>query len=173
MDKAQMLAAIAALDAKVKVPLQFLLGGGGAMVLAYQFPVATQDLDAILIKSSLTEGDIHAEIQAVATELSLPKDWLNPYFGTFLFTLPKNYAERLKNVFSGRFISVEALGKEDLLVLKCYAGRDKDIPHAMALLKKGADIDFVEKHLRSLIDLRIPGSQAACDFFDDLVDSLP
>ena len=168
-----MIAAFAALDAKVKVPLQFLLGGGGAMVLAYQFPVATQDLDAILIKSTLTEGDIHSEIQEVATELALPKDWLNPYFGTFLFTLPKTYADRLKNVFSGQFIFVEALGKEDLLVLKCFAGRDKDISHAMALLKKGANIDFVETHLRALVDLRIPGAQAACDFFDDLVDSLP
>lgn len=168
-----MIAAFAALDAKVKVPLQFLLGGGGAMVLAYQFPMATQDLDAILIKSTLTEGDIHSEIQAVAGELALPKDWLNPYFGTFLFTLPKTYADRLKNVFSGQFISVEALGKEDLLVLKCFAGRDKDIPHGMALLKKGTNIDFVEAHLRSLVDLRIPGAQAACDFLDDLVDNLP
>jgi hypothetical protein len=57
-------------------------------------------------------------------------------------------------VFLGKNIKAQALGKEDLLIMKCFAGRQKDIPHARALVKSGADIQLVEEHIRSLIQKR-------------------
>lgn len=172
MNKNQMLESFKLLDKRLKSKANLLLGGGGAMVLAYQFPLATQDLDAEFYKSSIKTKDIRDEILAVATELSLPGDWLNPHFETFLFTLPADYESRLKTVFEGDYLVVNALGPEDLLILKCFAGRDKDIPHARALIKKGANIDFVEKHINYLIDKSIPGANAARDFLDELLDEM-
>lgn len=165
-----MLEAFRLIDIKLKKPIKWLLGGGGAMLLAYQFPVSTQDIDAVIYKSDLTLADIHADVQAVALELSLPKDWLNSYFEVFLYTLPADYETRLKTVFTGTHVTVNALGLEDLLILKCFSGREKDIGHARALIKKGADINFVQKHVRKLIDARIPKGQDAADFLDDLLD---
>lgn len=165
-----MLEAFKLIDTKLKKPIKWLLGGGGAMLLAYQFPVSTQDIDAVIYKSELTLMDIHVDVQAVALELSLPKDWLNSYFEVFLYTLPTDYETRLKTVFTGTNVTVNALGLEDLLILKCFAGREKDIGHARALIKKGADINFVQKHVRKLIDARIPKAQDASDFLDDLLD---
>lgn len=167
-----MLSAFKSLDSKLKTRAKLLLGGGGAMVLAYGFPVATMDLDAVFFKSPITEADVHKEIQDVAEELSLPKDWLNPYFGTFLYTLPKDYDSRLKIVYKGKRLTVFALGSEDLLIQKCFAGREKDIGHARALIKKGVNIEFVIHHIRELIDLSIPQAQEASDFLDDLLDEL-
>lgn len=160
------------LDSKLKSKSKLLLGGGGAMVLAYQFPVSTLDLDAEFYKSSIKTVDIREEILAVARELSLPGDWLNPHFETFLFTLPADYESRLQTVFTGAYLEVNALGPEDLLILKCFAGRDKDIPHARALLKKGINLDFVEKHIHHLMDKSIPGAGAAKDFLDDLLEEM-
>lgn len=163
-----MLKAIKQLDLKMTQEGKLLVGGGSALVLAHDFPLATLDIDAIFYKSPIQISDIHEELQKVATDLDLPKDWINPYFEAFLFALPQDYMDRIKTVFKGRHLVVNALGLEDLLVLKCFAGRPKDLPHARALLKKGADVNFVEKHLFDLIDKNVPGAKAARDFLDEL-----
>lgn len=172
MNKNKILQAFTLLDNKMGESAKLLLGGGGALVFAYDFPLATLDLDAVFFQSRITEADVFHEIQKVASELDLPKDWLNPYFGTFLYTLPKDYDSRLKQVFHGKNLKVYALGLEDLLILKCFAGREKDIGHARALIKKGANTDFVISHLRTLVDAGLPKAQQACDFLDDLLDEL-
>lgn len=103
-----------------------------------------------------------------AKSLTCPPDWLNPYFLTFTHTLPQDYGQRLIKVFDGRSLEALALGREDLLIMKCFAGRAKDIAHARALIKAGANIKFVEKHIESLKKKRIPGTDKALDFLDDL-----
>lgn len=160
------------LDKKLKKPANLLLGGGGAMVLAYDFPLATHDLDAVFYKSSITLAEIGKEIADISKKLSLPPDWINPYFDTFLYTLPKDYEARLKTIFKGKNLIVNALGLEDLLILKCFAGRDKDIPHARALIKKGAKADFATQHIEGLILLNIPKAKEAKQFLYDLLDEL-
>lgn len=172
MNKNDMLKAFELLDKRLTVAIKLLLGGGGAMLLAYQFPLATQDIDAVIYKSTIKESDIRDDIVAVADQLHLPKDWLNPHFESFLYTLPKDYESRLKTIFDGAHMQVNALSMEDLLILKCFAGRDKDVGHARALIKKGADTEFVRKHIYHLIDVQIPRSQNAIDFLDDLLDEI-
>ena len=167
-----MQAALAALDGKLKTKGNLLLGGGGAMLLAYGFPLSTMDLDALFFRCAIRESDVQNEIHAVADELKLPHDWLNPYFESFLYTLPKDYESRLKSVYDGNKLSVYALGLEDLLILKCFAGREKDIPHARAIIKKGADPDFVRRHIIELQALSVPRAREATDFLDDLLYEL-
>lgn len=167
-----MLKAFEGLDKRLKVKAKLLLGGGGAMVLAHGFPLATHDLDAMFYKSPVTEAEVQTEIRKVANILDLPKDWLNSHFQTFLYTLPPDYNSRLKKIYEGRHLEVNALGLEDLLILKCFAGREKDIPHARALIKKGADTDLAEKHIRQLLDQSIPKAREAIDFLNDLLDEL-
>lgn len=165
-----MLKAFSLLDDKITKQIRLLLGGGGAMVLAYNVPLSTLDLDALPYKSGISITDIAKEIHEVATELNIQKDWINPHFDSFLYTLPKDYDARLKTVFTGKHLTVSALGAEDLLILKCFAGRDKDKPHARALLKHKVDIDLVQKHIRALIDAKIPKAQEAYDMLDELLD---
>lgn len=173
MNQAQMLQAFKAFDKKLSQKANLLLGGGGAMVLAYGFPLATNDLDAVFYKCDITEGDVFNEIQAVAKELNLPRDWLNTYFGTFLYSLPQDYHTRLKPVYQGKNLIVNSLGLEDLLILKCFAGREKDVGHSRALIKKGANVEFVKSHIEKLFDKKIPKSSEAIDFLEDLIESSP
>ncbi len=162
--------ALSRLDECLSRDVSLVVGGGGAMLLAYQFPLATSDIDAVPRGMSLDEID--PLVKQVARELGLAPDWLNPYFSTFTHTLPPNYGERLVPIFEGRHLRADALSKDDLLIMKCFAHRQKDVGHAKALITMGADIKMVGEHIESLLQKRIPGAQDALDFLDDVCDQI-
>lgn len=172
LTKSQMLQALKRLDELFESGYQFTLviGGGGAMVMAHGFPLATLDIDAVPIGVDFEE--LSPLVKKIAKELDLPGDWLNPYFGTFAHTLPLDYQTRLITVFEGKKILARALGKEDMLILKCFAHRQKDIPHAKQLIKNGADLKVVEKQLDFLQKKKVLGVDKACDFLDDIQDEI-
>ena len=165
-----MINALKALDQLLTFETTLIVGGGGAMILAHHYPLATTDIDAIPRGMDLSV--IGSLLQTVAHDLSLPHDWLNPYFGTFTHTLPADYGDRLITVFNGKYLKAQALGGEEMLIMKCFASRQKDVGHAKALIKNGVDTKRVEKHIETLLKKRIPGAQNALDFLDDLKDQL-
>lgn len=170
LDASRMKQALALLDEQVSESAHLVVGGGAAMVLAYQHPLATQDVDAFAAKGGLALSDLDAASKKVATTLNAAPDWLNSHFDTFTGVLPADYASRLRRVFTGAHLTVDALGPEDLLVMKCFAARDKDVPHARRLLRVGADLRVVDRQLTLLVQRRYPGAEKAADFFDDLRD---
>jgi hypothetical protein len=144
--------------------VKLLIGGGAAFSLAYGIPIQTADIDGILFKSKIDPADLDVLVKKAGKTLDIAPDWLNPYFGTFLISLPSDYGDRLKSVFRGKALEVFALGLTDLLIMKCFAGREKDMLHAKLLLRKGADIQKAESHLETLIEKNIPDAQEALDF---------
>ncbi len=167
LDATRLRKAFRALDARLDRPITLVLGDGTAMMLAYGLPVRTTDVDAYPRNGSL--DDILPAVRAAAREKGLAPDWINPHFETFAYVLPADYGARLRPVFEGERLNAMALGVEDLLVMKCFAGREKDVGHARALLKRNPDRDLVERQLQLLADRRVPGAQDALDFYDDLV----
>lgn len=170
MNAEQMLKALKALDRELPEPVKLLIGGGAAFILAHHIPLSTMDIDGIPFKSRLQPADLDSRIKKVAKFLGLPPDWLNTYFAAFTYSLPKDYGERLVSVLKGKKLEVWALGKEDLLIMKCFAGREKDIPHARLLLKKNVDVKRVEQHLNQCIDENLPNARQAADFFYDICE---
>ncbi len=160
--------AFATLDKKLQEQgrsgLKLLIGGGGAFGLAYEVPIQTADIDAVPFQSKVSRAELDPLVKEIGRELDISPDWLNPYFETFLGCLPSDYGTRLKQVYEGPALSAYALGLTDLLIMKAFAGREKDMPHAKILLKKGADIDFAEAHLRELLKKKYPNAQQALDF---------
>lgn len=159
-------AAFRALDARLEGPLTLVVGGGTAMMLAYGLSVRTTDVDAYPARGRL--DDIAGPIREVARELELAPDWLNPHFETFAHVLPADYGARLREVFAGRSLRVAALGVEDLLLMKCFAGREKDVGHARALLRRKPDLGLVERRIEELVERGVHGASEAADFLDDL-----
>jgi predicted nucleotidyltransferase len=159
--------ALEKLDALLDRDVHLVIGGGGAMILAYGIPLRTEDVDAFPRRS----GDLRAiqdRAREVASELDIVPDWLNQHFETFVHVLPSDYAARLRRVLDGKHLKVDALGPEDLLIMKCMAGRDKDRPHARRLLREATDLALVDRHLSELAERRIPKAEQACEFFDAL-----
>ena len=173
LTKEIMLNAIKVLDRKVTenfpgIKVALIMGGGGAMILAHGYPRGTTDIDAI--PKGLTVEEIDPLVKETATELQLASDWLNPYFSVFSHTLPLDYATRLQVVYLGSQITLQALGKEEMLIMKCYAHRTKDIPHSRALVRSNIDLGIVERRLSELAKKNIPGTQEAMSFLQDVLD---
>jgi hypothetical protein len=163
----QMMKAFGRLDELLDRPLRLIIGGGGAMLLAYEFPLVTDDVDGVPAAGG-TLDTLPPLVQQVGRELGISQDWLNPYYSTFMHVLPSDYGSRLEMVFGGKHLRVEALSINDLLIMKCFAGRPKDIKHARMLIEKGGDVAFVEKHIESLAKKNIPRADRALDFLDEL-----
>jgi hypothetical protein len=161
--------AFAALDAGLDRPVTLVVGGGTAMMLAHGLPVRTTDVDAYPTVGHLEE--IAPVIRAVAAAHGLAPDWINPHFETFAHVLPADYGTRLQAVFAGAHLKVQALGAEDLLVMKCFAGREKDVGHARALLKRVRDLRLVEDRIQALLEKGVAGAADAADFLDDLLEA--
>lgn len=162
--------ALAKLDGHLAERAHLIVGGGAAMLLAYGHSLATQDVDAFAARGGLRIADLDSLARKVAAELDIEPDWLNAHFESFAHVLPGDYAKRLQNVFDGKWLRVDVLGAEDLLVMKCFAGRDKDLGHARKLIRLAKDLDVVERRIAELVDKRIPGAEKAADYFDDLRD---
>jgi hypothetical protein len=136
------------------------------MLLAYGLPARTTDVVAYPVTGSL--DDLAPIVHEVAREVGLVPDWLNPHFETFAHVLPADYGSRLREVFAGKRLRVMALGVEDLLVMKCFAGREKDVGHARALLRRKPDLGIVERRVEELVERGVPGALDAADFLGDL-----
>ena len=172
MRKGEMIRALDALDKKMSKPATILVGGGAAMVLCHKIPLVTSDIDALLLSSEMTPADMDPLVKAVARDLGISPHWYNDYFGTFTYSLPRDFRERLMPVYQGTHLKALAMGKEDLLVMKCFAGREKDVGHARALIRKGTDTGKVEGHLLELVKKGVPRSEEAVGFLHDLQDEM-
>jgi hypothetical protein len=171
LDADGMREALRSLDDLLDRPARLVIGGGAAMVLAYDFTFAMQGVvDAFATRGGLDLATLDAKAQQVAQRLDIEPDWLNGHFLTFTGVLPPDYATRLRVVYDGQHLRVDALGPEDLLVMKCFAGRDKDRSHARVLLRRATDLDLVDRHFNDLVERGYPGAEAAADYFDDLRD---
>jgi len=147
-----------------------IVGGGGAMALAHGIQLVTSDIDAVPKGMELETLD--KLVKETAAVNGLPPDWLNPYYATYTHVLPADYGERLVEVFRGARLTAKALGLDDMLIMKCFAGRLKDKKHAKELLLKGASAKKVEAHIEALARKNIPGATKALDFLDEVRDEV-
>ncbi|MFO8073427.1 MAG: DUF6036 family nucleotidyltransferase [Polyangia bacterium] len=172
LDRELLLEALACLDERMETQAHLVIGGGAAMVASYDHPLATRDIDAMAVEGSPRISDLERPARRVAAEIGLEPDWLNPYFETYAAVLPADYGSRLRSVYRGERLRVDSLGPEDLLVMKCFAGRDKDLAHARRLIRIADDLEIVDRQLTLLSERGYPGSLRAADYFDDLRDEL-
>lgn len=172
MKRQDMIDAFRALDRLLDKPLTLLIGGGAAMLLAHDVPLSTNDIDGLPLDAKVSPAELDRLVKKVATELGIGAHWYNDYFNTFTYALPYDFRDRLVVVWKGEHLIVKALGKEDLLIMKCFAGRDKDIGHARALLKRGAKKEIVEQQIEKLSEKGLPRSREALEFLEDLIDEM-
>ncbi len=174
LDKKLALRALSLLDEKIvaaRLPyVRITVGGGGALLLAHNFPGKTNDVDGITTNIKFEE--IKGLAEAVGKELKIDHDWLNPYFSAFTFYLPSDAKNRLSVIYNGKGLIVEALGAEDILIMKLMAGRAKDRAHIKHLITGGADLSIVENRLQELKEGKTYSSQAAdaLDLLDEEMD---
>jgi len=168
LNKSNILKALKRMDESAPFSFEMIIGGGVAMLI-YGSSLHTWDIDVILKKASLDQIKKHTT--QVAKEFNLPDDWINSWFSSFTYTLPRDFTNRLKTFFKGKNITAQVLGKEDLLILKCCAHRSKDKGHARILIRSGVDHVFVMKHLEKLAKKKIlQNTITPIEFLEDVLD---
>lgn len=170
LNKKTVLKALQTLDSLSDTTFELIIAGGSAMMCSYGYPLGTVDVDAIVKKADLSEVDVY--IKKTAKKLSLTPDWLNMWVSSFTHYLPDDYEDRLNIFFKGKKITAKTFGREDILILKCFAHRGKDVGHVKALIKQKTDVDFVENHIKELIKKNLPESKKALDFLYDILDEM-
>jgi len=171
LNKALALRALKTLDKKLTAARQeavtLAVGGGGAMILEFGYAGSTLDIDAVPIG---TEFDsLKKYLEAVAQELKITPDWLNPYYQAFTIYLPPAAASRMVVIYNGKSLIVKSLGAEDILIMKLMAGRAKDMGHLRHLLKLKINLSIVEHRLEELKKLYPKLAKNALILLDDLL----
>lgn len=101
--------------------------GGAAMAMAYDARRVTRDIDAVFEP----HGVVREEADAVATELGLPRWWLNEQASVYVAPGGDSEAPR---VFESRGIRVIAASPRHLLAMKTLAARRRDVDDLRTLV---------------------------------------
>lgn len=172
LNKELALKAIKRLDEKLELAkfqkFTLTVGGGGAMLLEYNYPGSTVDIDAVPTQIEFEE--LKPYMEEVSRELKIAPDWLNPYYQAFTIYLPKDAKERMHETFQGKVIKIKTLGLEEVLLMKLMAGRSKDLGHIKHLMKLSPNLRIIEDRIEELLKLFPKEASRAQDLLDDLQD---
>jgi hypothetical protein len=109
--------------------------GGGALTVMDIVDRKTRDIDCL-------DPDIPSEIRAASVEfaccrkdLALWEKWLNNGPVSLKRDLPDGWRGRLKTIYQGRALTLETLGRADLLKSKLFAYYDRIEPDRSDLLQ--------------------------------------
>lgn len=102
--------------------------GGGALALMGITTRGTKDidvLDPVLPGSILLLAKEFAQQQSKRKTAALRDDWLNNGPRSLIDNLPKGWLERSQKIFSGKALTLLALGRPDFLKSKLFAYCDR------------------------------------------------
>ena len=143
--------ALQALGQRVRGRTEVVLGGAGALILTGQLDRVTDDGD--VLRSSPDIGQLQADIRAVAETLDLPPGWLNGSIQSYTDVLPPDYEVRLMSLPTWGKLHVAVIHRKDVIVMKLFAGRPRDITDVIALAPSVDELDFVRTQLPRLAHL--------------------
>ena len=168
LNKKTVLKAMKRLDELAPHSFEMIVGGGAAMMCAYDCPLTTVDMDVVF--KYISGERLEKPVRQIAREMNLPGNWLNSWYAGFTHYLPSDFNRRLKLIFQGQKITARALGAEDMLILKCCAHRTKDTGHARVLIRRKADHIFVMKHLEKLMEQKRIFNEKPLEFLEDILE---
>jgi hypothetical protein len=140
--------ALAALGARCHRETTLLLGGSAALILTNVLLRATNDGDVLASHPDL--GRLQAAIRAVAHDRGLPDGWLNGSVQSYTEILPPDYERRVTTLPPFGRLSVSLIGRRDVIVMKFFSGRPKDLGDLERIAPTPAELAFVARELPRL-----------------------
>ncbi len=133
-------------------PVELVIVGGAAGLLTGQLSpaVTTGDVDAISVLPADQWHRVQEAAALVTTALGLPANWLNRDVGLHRLALPPDYRSRLVIVGEFGSLTVKAIGRLDLIAMKFYAHRQRDVEHLLEFSPTGQEKRFVLDYLNAL-----------------------
>jgi hypothetical protein len=148
LDKNRLKDAFAILGDRLNKPARLLIGGAGALILGGELTRATTDCD--VLRSDPDMGQLQGDIRTVGERCGLPGGWLNGSAQTYAEILPPDYESRLQSLPPFGRLQVMVLHRQDVLVMKLYAGRPRDLADIATLAPTASEIQFARDELPRL-----------------------
>jgi len=140
--------ALNALGSRRNTRTEIIIGGAAAMILSGELARTTSDCDVIFSDPEI--GQMQEDIRSVADSLNLTAGWLNGSVQSYLDILPPDYRTRLKTLPTQGNLRISVLHRQDVLVMKFFAGRVRDMADIAALRPTESELDFVRSEIPRL-----------------------
>ncbi|MCL2158876.1 MAG: DUF6036 family nucleotidyltransferase [Oscillospiraceae bacterium] len=152
--------------------------GGAAIAIAYNSQKASDDIDAVLVDFD-ERGKFFDCVKQVAVRHGLPENWLNEDVKIFV-----NSLREYSYLDFGKLgaLSIRIASEEQLLAMKLFAARRKDLADAMLLCKslniqtKESLSEVLEKYFsersRNFELFRLKDDMRFSDFQDEIISAL-
>ena len=158
--------ALAALGERRHSRTEIVLGGAGALILTGDLQRATSDCDVLYSDPDI--GRLQDDIRAVAHRLGLTSGWLNGSVQSYLDILPPDYRSRLRSLPMPGSLHVFVLHRQDVIVMKLFAGRSLDLEDIAALAPTTEELVFARTQLPRLRLIDAPRATRTEGFLNEL-----
>jgi hypothetical protein len=120
------------------------------LILSSDLPRPTDDGDVVTSEPGL--GELQALIREIADSEGLPPGWLNGSIQSYTYVLPKDYRDRLVALPAFGRLRVRLLGRQDVILMKVYAMRARDIEDLRAIGPTAEELVFVREQIPRIAD---------------------
>lgn len=131
----------------VRIPVELLLVGGAAGVLAGYLPRQRTTRDCDVMVWSPPEELVWSELERLADEIggerAMPPHWLNRAAGVFEHRLLPAWKHRRIEVMSHSALRLFVPGRVDYMAMKLLAGRDVDLDDVLAMAMTAAEAEQI------------------------------
>jgi hypothetical protein len=166
LDKKRLSEAFAALGGQLREPTQLLIGGAGALILRGELQRATTDCDVLRSRPDI--GRLQSAIHAVAVRCGLVGGWLNGSAQTYAEIVPPDFESRVHSMPAFDRLQVLILDRQDVMVMKLFAGRPRDLADIAALAPTTSELQFARRELLRLKAIDEERSERMSAMLDEL-----
>lgn len=138
-------AALRRLGLTLRESASLTLGGSAALVLTGALDRLTDDGD--VVESSVDFATLLEAVRKVEVIELAPPGWLNTSIQAYTHVLPADYRSRLVHLPRMGQLDVSLLGRPDVLLMKTYAHRPRDLQDLLAVAPTDAELAFVEQQI--------------------------
>jgi hypothetical protein len=148
MTRESLWSALAALGRRAREPVSIVLGGSAALILGAELRRPTDDGDVVTSEPGI--GELQSLIRDVAASEGLPPGWLNGSIQSYTYVLPGDFGRRLVALPPIGRLSVSLLGRPDLILMKVYAMRPRDVEDRRQGVREGRRHDLIPRRMEPL-----------------------
>ncbi len=148
MDAPELRIAFRAMDEVLGREAYIVIAGAAALVLIGELKRSTADCDVIHADPPL--ADMKNAIAAVAESHALSAEWLNTNVSIFADILPADYRARWIHIGTFGQLTVHALGRNDLVLMKLMALRSQDMDDLDEIKPTQDELRFAISHFPRL-----------------------
>lgn len=165
MSRSALWDALSALGRRARGPVSIVLGGSAALILSNDLPRPTDDGDVVASEPGL--GELQALIREIAASEGLPPGWLNGSIQSYTHVLPADYTSRLVSLPSFSRLRVRLLSRRDVILMKVYGMRPRDVDDLRAIRPTLDELAFVRAQLSRIGAKEADKAREMSEFLDD------